>query len=248
MSNCQQCGFKRFWKTNHYETIIRGTEKIRVRMWRCRMCGHVQAENPPFVRQKPSILYFDIETALTQVDIFSLFIPNKYISWRNIRKKSYVVSWAAAWYGKKEIMSAAVTPKEAKTGSDKRILQSLWQLMDSADYVVGHNSKQFDTKYVNYRFLKNGITSPLEYKNFDTLTEARKHFKNDANALEYWSLDLGGDPKDEMVLEDWKAVSRGDKKAIQKMEVYNRGDVRNGMVVFDRFVTWLGTSGKRLFQ
>lgn len=212
------------------------------------MCGHVQAETPPFIRQKPKILYFDIETALTQVEIFSLFIPNKFISWKNIKQKSFVVSWAAMWYGKKEVVSAAVTPKEAKAGNDKRILQALWELMDSADYVAGHNSKKFDTKFVNYRFLKNGITAPLEYKDIDTLTLAKKYFRNDSNALEHWSLDLGGSAKDDMELEDWKRVAQGDEKAIRKMETYNRGDVRNGIVILEKFIEWSHEQGGRLFK
>lgn len=248
MTNCQECGFKKWYKTNYYETVIRGTEKHKVRMWRCRKCGHVQAEVPPFIKQKPKILYYDIETALMKVDIFNLFIPGKFISWKSIREKSFVVSWAAGWVGRKGIESAAVTPREAKAGNDKRILQALWTLMDSADYVCGHNSNRFDNKFVNYRFLKNGISAPLGYRTFDTLTFARKYFKNDSNALEHWSLDLGGEPKDEMDIEDWKAVGRGDEKAIRKMETYNRGDVRSGIVVLERFTGWIASSGVEVFK
>lgn len=248
MQNCEECGFKRFWKTNRYQKVERGDEIVNIRMWRCRYCGHVQAEVPPFIKQKPKVLYYDIETALMEVDIFSLFIPGKFISWKNIKRKSFVVSWAAQWVGQKKIESAAVTVTEAKRGNDKRVLQALWNLMDSADYVCGHNSNKFDNKFVNYRFLKNGIDAPAGYKTFDTLTFARKYFRNDSNALEHWSMDLGGDPKDEMELEDWKAVARGDIAAIKKMEFYNRGDVRNGVIVLQKFRNWLENSGAEIFK
>lgn len=246
MQNCQQCGFKRWWKTKHYETIIRGDEKIKLRMWRCQKCGHVQAETPPFYQYPPKILYYDIETALMQVDIFNLFVPGKFISWKNIKRKSFIVSWAAKWVGDKKIVSAALKPSEAKHGNDKRILLPLWELMDTADYVVGHNSNKFDNKFVNYRMIKNGINSPLAYKTLDTLTIAKKYFRNDSNALEHWSLDLGGESKDDMDIDDWKAVARGEPEAIKKMERYNRGDVRNGCVVFERFREWVESGGRRL--
>jgi Zn ribbon nucleic-acid-binding protein len=248
MRNCDDCGFKKWWKTKHYETIIRGEEKIKVRMWRCVKCGHVQSEVPPFIRQKPKVLYYDIETALMKVDIFNLFIPGKFISWKSIERKSFVVSWAAGWLGGNKIESAALTPAEAKRGSDKRILQALWELIDNADYVCGHNSNRFDNKFINYRFLKNNIPAPLGYRTVDTLAFAKKYFKNDSNALEHWSLDLGGDPKDEMELDDWKAVARGDIKAIKKMEFYNRGDVRNGIIVLQKFRDWVEPSGVNLFK
>lgn len=248
MQNCENCGFKKWWKTNAYETVIRGEEKVKVRMWRCCRCGYVQAESPPFTRQTPKILYFDIETALMNVDIFNLFVPGKYISWRNIRQKSFVVSWAAGWVGKRGIQSAALTPHEARTGNDRRILWILRNLMDLADFTAGHNNKVFDEKFVNYRFLKNNIPAPLSHKSVDTLSMARKYFKNASNALEHWSLDLGADAKDDMNIEDWKLVSNGDAAAIRKMERYNRGDVRNGMIVLKRFTDWLESGGVKVYR
>lgn len=248
MQNCQICGFKRFWKTRQYETVQSGEQRVKLRMWRCRKCGHVQAETPPFNPQKPKILYYDIETALMRVDMFNLFVPGKFVSWKSIERKSFVVSWAAGWLDNGKIESASLTPGEAKRGYDKRILQALWGLIDNADYVCGHNSNRFDNKFINYRFLKNNIPAPLGYRTVDTLAFARKYFKNDSNALEHWSLDLGGAPKDDMDIEDWKAVARGDEKAIRKMETYNRGDVRNGIVILKKFREWVEPSGIELFK
>lgn len=202
----------------------------------------------------PRVLYFDVETALMKVDMFNLYVPGKYISWKNIERHSYVICWAAAWVPddparRLTVHSDSVTQREALRGDDRRALQGLWNLLDRADYVVGHNSNGFDIKKSNYRFIVNGMPAPTEYKQLDTLTMARKYFKSDSNALEFWSLRLGGEPKDDMDLDDWKRICLdGDPASLRKMERYCRGDVREGVGVYRKFKSWIESSGKKVYR
>lgn len=203
------------------------------------------------MRVPPKILYLDIETALMRVDLFSLYIPGKYISWKAIEKRSYIICWSAAWVTDKPplIRSGCVTQREARQGRDKRCLKDLWELMDNADYIVGHNSNKFDLKKINTRFLLNRLSAPLQYGQIDTLALARKHFAADSNALEHWSLLLGGKPKDDMRMEDWKRIClTGDNATLRRMTRYNRGDVREGIKVFKEFRTWIESGGGKVIK
>ena len=204
------------------------------------------------MRIPPKILYLDIETALMKVDLFDTYVPGKYISWKAIDKRSFIICWAAAWIQSDKpfkVMSDSVTQREARRGSDRRCLQKLFELMDESDYIVGHNARAFDIKKINTRFLHNKMGAPLESKVIDTLTLARKYFKEDSNSLERWSLLLGGTAKDDMHMEDWKRIcNSGDPASLRKMERYCRKDIRNGIVVYKEFEKWIDASGKRLYK
>lgn len=247
MQNCEVCTKLNLWQSTPW------TEDGR-RWWVCRNCGHDQLEVPPQgLRIPPKVLYLDIETALMKVDLFDTYVPGKYISWKAIDKRSYIICWAAAWIrddGKPlRVMSDSVTQREAKRGSDRRCLQGLFNLMDEADYIVGHNAKAFDVKKLNTRFIHNKMGAPAEYKVVDTLALARKYFKENSNSLEYWSLLLGGTAKDDMRMEDWKQIcNSGDPASLRKMVRYCRGDIRNGVHVYKEFERWIESSGKRLYR
>jgi len=97
----------------------------------------------------PKILLFDIETAPMEVYVWTTsykqFIPHtNIIKDENGEEKSwYVLSWAAKWLYDENVISDIVTPKETKTRDDKRILKSIWKLLDEAEIVIGHNGDRF---------------------------------------------------------------------------------------------------------
>ena len=119
---------------------------------RCRNSGHVQLEMPPQgLEIPPKILYIDIETALMSADIYDLHVRSGYLSRDFITRHSYVINWAAAWLNQEykiigKIMSGVCTNNEAKTQNDRRIVGDIWDLMEEADYIGGHNSNNFDIK------------------------------------------------------------------------------------------------------
>ena len=185
------------------------------------------------------------------IDVFDMRVHSGWLDWHDITESFYVICWSAAWVKRDKdikVMADAVTAQEALNRHDKRCLQGLWDLMDQADYWVGHNSKAFDVKKVYTRFLMNNMGAPQDGKQVDTLTLARKYFKPESHALAYWSQLLGGNPKDKMVREDWLECSKGNQKAINKMLRYNKGDVREGVNVLRRFVTHIESNGTIVFK
>jgi len=139
-----------------------------------------------------------------------------------------------------QIHSGAVTGLQARKANDKQCLKGLWELIDDADIVAGHNAAAFDLKRINTRFLLNGYHKPRDYRVIDTLRVARSKFAFPSNSLEAISGYLGLNPKADMNLSDWLAiVERGDEKIIDKMQKYNIGDVREGKKVLGRFLPWV---------
>jgi len=247
VKNCQGCTKKNLWSKTDKKIDGR-------RVWICRNCKHEQAEEPPQGLQlKPRVLYFDIETALMKTFNFSLFVPGKYINPDAIAEQSFVICWAAGWLAEsgafQYIYSDCVSQDEAVAGDDKRVLQNLWKMQDSADYVAGHNSKAFDVKIVNYRYFMNKIPAPYEFKQVDSLKMAREHFKAPSNKLDEWLKALGGEGKHEMCFDDWKQIAiDGNPERLLKMEMYCRNDVRGGIGVLNEITAWIESSGRKVYK
>ena len=91
-----------------------------------------------FDAKLPKILFLDIETTPIAVWVWS--IGKQYVYPQNIIKDNnnkaidwYVLSWSAKWLYDDKILSDVLTPKEAKERNDKRIIKSVWKLLNEAD-------------------------------------------------------------------------------------------------------------------
>lgn len=261
MRNCEKCGYKHWIKPrkkdNRWVEIKVGEDMIKVRQWLCgnRNCSHLQAEEQPYIVRNPRILYFDIETSKMTVEMrtFNLRMYRKYLDWADIKKPPFLLCWTAAWIPSDDspihAMTGHVTSWEAKRRNDKRCISELWELMDEADFLVGHNVKSFDTKVIHSRFLFNQLSAPdLFVKQIDTLSIAKKYFRNDSNTLGYWLKRFGKDPKDDMCSEDWDECEAGNEKALRKMQKYNKRDVLGGIEVFMEFKHYIESGGGRLYK
>jgi hypothetical protein len=85
-------------------------------------------------------------------------------------------------------------------------------------------------------------------KQVDTLSLARKYFKNDSDTLGYWLARLGQTGKDKMEEEDWDLCKAGDQKALNKMLKYNKQDVRGGVGLLIEFRDYLRSGGVDIFK
>ena len=171
----------------------------------------------------PKVLLLDIETAPMEVFTWGLWKP--VLNYRNIIKRGFMLSWSAKWLFSSEMQSDVVTPKEALKQDDKRISESIWQLIDDADIVIGHNVRKFDIKWLNTEFILNGLKPPMPYQTIDTLTEARKHFRFPNNQLDYLGQLMTRKQKIETDFGLWKRCVNGDKESLKYMLEYNEQDV-----------------------
>lgn len=192
---------------------------------------------------KPKILFLDIETAPIEAHVWQLFDQN--VGLNQIVKDWSILSWAAKWQGKSRIHYADVR-KQKNLRDDSKILKPIWELMDEADIIVGQNSKRFDVKKLNARFILNGMQPPSTYRQLDTMVMAKKHFSFTSNKLEYMSdklctkfkklkhKEFGGH-------EMWAECLKGNKKAWLEMEKYNKHDVLALEELYDKLIVFDNT-------
>lgn len=176
--------------------------------------------------KKPRILITDIETSQMLVKVWQLR-GNEYIEPSRIVEDWFVICWAGKWLGEKEVMSDVVTPREARKRNDRRVVISLFKLLDEADLVIAHNGDKFDIAKLKTRFLKHNLKLPSPYLSIDTLKVARKEFRLTSNKLDYICRYLGIPAKIETGgITLWDESEQGNEEALNKMDKYCKNDVK----------------------
>ena len=124
---------------------------------------------------------------------------------------------------------------------DRQLTQALWDVLDQADIVIGHNVDRFDIRKINTRFLAHGMPPPSPYKTVDTLKIARKYFKFDSNHLTDLGRCLGvGKKLTHTGFELWRGCMVGDKSCWRMMKRYNARDVILLEKVYYLLRAWAG--------
>jgi len=173
----------------------------------------------------PKILVFDIETAPMSVYTWGIYDQN--IGINQIKSDWFMLCYSAKWLGSETMLHDRLTSKEALKKDDKRISQSLWELLDEADMVVAHNGDAFDIKKSNARFLKHNLGLPSPYRSVDTLKIARRNFKITSNKLDYICKFLDIPRKLETWgFSLWEWCIKWEEKSLRKMDIYCRNDVK----------------------
>lgn len=191
-------------------------------------------------KQGPKILLLDIETAPILGYVWGLFDQN--VSLNQIHSDWHLLSWSAKWLNDKKIMYQ--DQRNVKNiEDDKKLLESVWKLIDEADILITQNGKSFDVKKLNARFILNGMQPTSSFKHIDTLRLAKKHFGFTSNKLEYMSNKLCTKfkklkTKKFQGFELWKACLAGNKEAWKEMELYNKHDVLALEELYHKIAPW----------
>lgn len=192
----------------------------------CTNCGHFPSyvEDERENKSPAKILIFDIET--TPLKAYVWQTGKQHVSIGQIFEKSFVLTWSARWLYDSKTMSDVVTPKEAINKDDSRVLGGIWDLLNEADFLLGHNINGFDIPKLNTRFLYNGFNPPSYSKTIDTYSICNSTFKLESNKLDYACQYFGLDHKVETGgLQLWIDCMAGNSKALDKMVYYNENDV-----------------------
>lgn len=141
----------------------------------------------------------------------------------------YMLSFAYKWAGGKrtEVRGLIDYTGFAKdVENDKKLMKELWDVLDEADIVIGHNADKFDIKKANTRFILHGMPPPSPYRTVDTLKVARKYFRFDSNKLDDLGRYLGvGRKLPHTGFHLWLGCMKGDPKSWKLMKQYNGHDV-----------------------
>ena len=188
--------------------------------------------------RKPRVLIFDVETSDIELLIRTYQLKNftSYFSPDTIKRDWTMLGAAWKWHGESKVHCISVSPKDIF--NDYVIVQTLYEVLSSADVIIGHNSDNFDLKKFNTRALYYKML-PLHKKTsetVDTLKLARKYFKITSNKLSYIANYLGLESKDESP--DWIKVMEGDEDELRYMREYNKKDVIVTEQIYDIMKGW----------
>lgn len=190
-----------------------------------KMRGQVVPEGSVDVvpRKIPKILLLDIETLPCTVFVWGLY--KQRISHENLINDQSIVCWSAKWLYGSEVLSDCMTSEETKTRDDKRIMQSMWRLLEDSDVIIAHNGVKFDLRKINARFLYHKIAPPSPYQVVDTLKASQKAFGTTSHKLDYLGKYLLNKGKIETDFGLWRKCYSGDQESLDYMVAYNKEDV-----------------------
>lgn len=175
-------------------------------------------------------LYFDIETS-----------PNIVFSWNigyklnlmhdSIIKERRIICICYKWEHENKVHSLTWNK-----GDDKEMLIKFVAVMNIADECIGHNSDQYDLKWVRTRAMFHDISVFPDYTTVDTLKLSRRGFRFNSNKLDYIGQFLGlGKKKDTGGFGLWKdIVLNNSRESLKKMVDYCIGDVLLLEKIFNR--------------
>jgi DNA polymerase III epsilon subunit-like protein len=190
------------------------------------------------VNTEAKILILDIETAPINAFVWDVWQQN--VSGNQIISDWFCLTWAAKWLFDKKVYSDRLTEKEAKKQDDKRIIKSIWALVNEADIVIAHNGEKFDLPRLNTRFLIHRLNPPLPYQQIDTLKHIRRNFAFSHNKLDEVNRILQLPRKMEhegMPL--WVKCFKGEEQSLKKMLAYNIDDVKILEETYLRIRSWI---------
>lgn len=240
MRVCGKC-YRRHWRAKiNKSTGLQIKHKNGNLVYVCIYCGHVQDEEhefiPPAERIRANILYIDTENSTSIYENYGAKVPSKYLHYGNLVAEWFMLGWSASYVNNDSVWTGFVTPAEAKARTDEGIAKRLHDLMESAEIFAGHNVDGFDIKKINTVFMRHGLSPIVGKKTIDTLKLARSKLSHESNALDYLAQYYGFSGKDEITREDWRNATQGDKKTLDKIEHYCKGDVINGKNLLIKFL------------
>jgi hypothetical protein len=218
--------------SKEYKVSVNAVKTARNNYYR-KQSGTIVEASPKL----PKILLLDIETAPVKAFIWNLWKQNVYID--QIISDWFCISWSAKWLYGEKVYSDVLTPSEAIAENDKRIVESIWKLIDEADIVVGHNSKKFDIVRLNARFMLHGLNPPRPYQQIDTYEVAKKQFGFTSNKLDFLARIFNISVKLDTDFQLWVDCVSGNESALNHMVEYNRHDVEILEEVYLKLRPWI---------
>ena len=171
------------------------------------------------------ILTYDIETAPKLGLLWRVWKQN--LSPNQLLEDGYILSWAAKWLGSDEVIFDSVFNYSNKPEDEAHLARGLHSLFEEADAIVTYNGNKFDIPLTNKSFIQAGLGPPSDYKSLDLYKTVRSKFNWTYNRLDFVCQELGlGNKVEHEGMPLWISCMNGDKDAWQRMEDYNKEDVR----------------------
>lgn len=188
----------------------------------------------------PRVLVIDIETAPLVAHMWSLWQQG--FGLNQLQGDWHLLSYAAKWYDSDEVFYKDQRNKEDMT-DDTELLEDIWELLNEADFIIGHNIRKFDIKKIKARMLLKGLTPPSTFRQIDTLIIAKSVFAFTSNKLEYLTDKLCKVFKKSKHGKFaghtlWVECLKNNIDAWNEMEEYNKYDILSNQELYDILAPW----------
>lgn len=185
------------------------------------------------------ILLLDTETSPNTAHVWGLW--NNNVSLNQLLESSYVMCWAAKWYGDKKVKFRSIFHDDRDL-----MLREIHAMLDEADVVIHYNGKRFDIPTLNKEFLLAGLPPPSPSKHIDILEVVKSKFRFPSNKLDYVAERLGyGNKHKHEGHTLWIKCMNMDPVAWKTMKTYNIQDVHLLEKVYDRVLPWIPSHPNR---
>lgn len=183
------------------------------------------------------VLFLDVETSPMIGYFWNRWKAN--ISLDQTVSEWFILSWSAKWANDDNMINGVLTPSEAVSEDDSRIMIDLWNILNQADVVVTHNGIRFDHKKINTRFLLHGLPPTRPFRVIDTLKMIKDTFAFSSNKLDNLLIQFGLERKLGTNFNLWKNCMNGSAEALAEMLEYNDWDVIQLERAFVRMKPWV---------
>lgn len=194
---------------------------------------HLKEDIKPIFKR----LYFDIETSYNKVASFTIG-QKVNIGYENILEERAIICISYKWAHEEKVHTITWDK-----GDDRQLLIKFIEILNQAHEIIGHNSDNYDVKWLRTRCLYHNLPMFPDYVSTDTLKLSRSKFRFNSNRLDYLGQYFGfGGKLETGGLKLWKAiVENNDKEALKKMVSYCEQDVLLLEKVFNRLNPYVGS-------
>ena len=194
-------------------------------------------------KNAPAILHIDIETFPLEAWVWGLFKQN--IGLNQIKVDWAMMSFCAEWDHTDEQFYIDSRAKKSPR-DDRHQLAALWELLDTADFVVARNGVKFDIRKIKAKMVEHGFRPFSPVKVIDPMLLNRKEFAFTSQKLEYTTSLLVPETKKSTHgqypgFELWRACLMRDHAAWEECEAYNRQDVTSMKAEYHEVRGWYST-------
>lgn len=173
---------------------------------------------------KLRILFLDIETFPNVAYVWGKYDQNVI----EFKQESCLATFAAKWLDEEKVFAYSLPDYSGyrpNSYNDKRLVITLWKMLDEADIVIAHNGDAFDVRVCNARFIHYGLKPPSPFKTVDTKKAVKRVARFNSNALNDLGQTLRMGQKIKTDFSLWKGCIEGDTAAWKRMVDYNKQDV-----------------------
>ncbi len=193
-------------------------------------------------KNKPLIVIYDIETIpdlLAARHVWPGLSNYPGLTFRGSINSIACFGWKIYEVGKSNCIHAWDYKKKWKENinDDSELCAAIYDVLKDVNCVITQNGKRFDLPFIQTRLAKWGLPSLPLINHIDTKLLMKNNLSLFSNSLKYGGEFLTEERK--MENEGWKLwedVCDGDKKAMKKMSVYCRQDVKTTEALFKKLI------------